>query len=159
MFGLFSHGVVSPTGLLTSNLFNERTFYKALLSDLRQCHNEVIIESPFITGNRVASLLPIFDKMRSRDVRITVNTRDPSEHDAPYDIQATDAVEEMQRLGVQVLFTGRHHRKLAIIDRRILWEGSLNVLSQSDSCEVMRRIDSSEMAQQMIQFVKLDKFL
>jgi hypothetical protein len=159
MFDLFRRSSVSPTDLLTSTLHDESTFYRAFMRDLSSCISEAVIESPFITGNRVASLLPIFKKMRSRQVRITVNTRHPSEHEAPYDAQAWRAIEQMQDMGIEVLFTGGHHRKLAIIDRRILWEGSLNVLSQNDSCEIMRRIESEAMATQMLRFVKLDRFL
>jgi len=145
--------------LATSQLYNEQTFYRAFMRDLNGCISEAVIESPFITGNRVASLLPIFKKMRSRQVKITINTRHPSEHDSPFDVQAWAAIEQMQDMGIEVLFTGGHHRKLVILDRRVLWEGSLNVLSQNDSCEIMRRIESVTLAQQMVEFVGVSKFL
>lgn len=146
-------------GLASSLLYDEQTFYKAFMRDLSLCKSEAIIESPFITSNRVASLLPIFRKMRSRNIRIVINTRDPSEHEQPYSDQAWAAIAEMQRLGIEVLFTGSHHRKLAIFDRQILWEGSLNILSQYDSCEIMRRIDSAELAGRMVSFTKLTRYL
>jgi phosphatidylserine/phosphatidylglycerophosphate/cardiolipin synthase-like enzyme len=145
----------SPSDLLTSQLYNEQTFYQAFVRDLNACTHEAVIESPFITSNRVASLLPIFKKMRSRNVRIFVNTRHPAEHEAPYAIQAAHAINQFQDIGVQVLFTGKLHRKIAVFDRRILWEGSLNILSQNDSCEVMRRVESVKLAWQMIQYIKL----
>ncbi len=149
----------SSSDLLTSQLYNEQTFYRAFTRDLHYCMSEAIIESPFITSNRVASLLPIFEKMRSRQVKIIVNTRHPSEHEAPYNAQAWQAIEQMQAIGIEVLFTGGHHRKLAILDRRTLWEGSLNVLSQYDSCEFMRRVESEELARQMFSFIGLNKFI
>ncbi len=152
-------GKSGTDNLLNSALYDQSTFYKAFVQDLSLCQNEAIIESPFITSNRLASLLPIFIKMRSRGVKITINTRHPSVHEAPFDRQASIAIERLQTIGVQVLFTGGHHRKLAILDRKILWEGSLNVLSQNDSCEVMRRINSQQLAQQMLNFTNLDKFL
>jgi len=158
MFRLFRNHAAANT-LLSSKLFDQDTFYKAFIKDLSRCDKEVLIESPFITGNRVASLLPIFSKLESRGVRVTVNTRQPSEHEAPFDAYASRAIARLQAVGVQVLFTGGHHRKLAILDRGILWEGSLNILSQSASCEVMRRIKSAQLAEQMISFVKVDKFL
>jgi hypothetical protein len=58
-----------------------------------------------------------------------------------------------------VLYTAGHHRKLAILDRSILWEGSLNILSQNSSSEIMRRIQSAELAWQMAHFTKLDAHL
>lgn len=97
--------------------------------------------------------------MRSRKVRITINTCHPAEHQAPYDAQAWRAIQGMQGMGIQVLFTGGHHRKLAIFDRTVLWEGSLNMLPQNASYEVMRRIESELLAQQMIDFIKLQRFL
>lgn len=65
----------------------------------------------------------------------------------------------MQEIGIDVLFTGGHHRKLAIFDKRIPWEGSLNILSQNDSCEITRRIESEVLAQQMLDFANLREFL
>ena len=147
------------THLLTSGLYNDKTFYPALLKDLGSCQRELLIESPFITSNRIASLLPIFTKMRSRGIKIVVNTRHPAEHEAPFDAYAEKAITSLQLIGVEVLYTGGHHRKLVVIDRRILWEGSLNVLSQNDSCEIMRRIDSEVLALQMLRFIRLDKIL
>jgi phosphatidylserine/phosphatidylglycerophosphate/cardiolipin synthase-like enzyme len=129
------------------------------MCDLNGCINEVVIESPFITSNRVASLLPIFEKMRSRQVKITVITRDPAEHDAPFNMQSMNVVHKLLNIGAYVVYMGGHHRKLAIFDQKVLWEGSLNILSQNDSCEIMRRIESKQLAQQMTRFISLGKFL
>lgn len=65
----------------------------------------------------------------------------------------------MQEKDVLVLYTGKLHRKLAIIDNEIMWEGSLNILSQNDSCEIMRRIVSDVLARQTIEFVGIDRFM
>src|SRR5690606_10952742 len=103
MFGLFK---VYPTDLLASRLFDEGSFYEAFLRDLRRCRHEVLIESPFITSNRIASLLPIFTKMRSRGISITIITRDPAAHDAPFNMQASCAIDELLSLGVHVIYMG-----------------------------------------------------
>jgi phosphatidylserine/phosphatidylglycerophosphate/cardiolipin synthase-like enzyme len=148
----------SPSDLLTSQLHNEQTFYRAFKRDLTACTHEAVIESPYITSNRVASLLPIFEKMRSRNVSIVVNTRHPAEHESPYVIQAQRAVKQLQEIGVKVLYTGKLHRKIAVFDQTIVWEGSLNILSQNDSCEIMRRVESEVISQQMLRFLKLGQF-
>lgn len=147
------------SNLHKSKLFNEDTFYLTFEDDLHKCQSELIIESPFMTTRRIKALLPRLQTLINREVRITVNTKDPEEHDIVMRVLAKDGIEMLQALGVQVLFTGGHHRKIAIIDRRILWEGSLNILSQHDSCEIMRRIDSKTMAKQMIAFINLHKFI
>lgn len=145
--------------LVSSQLYDNESFYHAFTYDLLKCKHEAIIECPFITANRVDSLLPIFKKMRSRSIELIINTKPIYEHPEPYASQAQYAIEALQSTGVTVLFTGKHHRKLAIIDRKLLWEGSLNILSQYDSCEIMRRIESVRQSEQMIDFIKIRKYL
>jgi len=145
---------------LSSRLFDEKTFYQTFLNDLEGCKSEVIIESPYITSKRAEMLIPIFKTLLSKNVKIYVMTRDPQEHEESMEIQSEEAISIFERMGVQVLLCiGNHHRKLAILDRRILWEGSLNILSQNHSREIMRRIESETMALEMFDFLKLQKFL
>ncbi len=159
MFSLFNRPA-APADLLTSKLYDQDSFYPAFLKDLANCRSEVIIECPFITNRRLKTLLPTLEKLKARKVRVGINTRDPRTHDEGYrQDDAHAAISKLQHMGVQVLYTGNHHRKVAIIDRGILYEGSLNILSQNDSCEVMRRIESVPLAWQMVRFIGLDRLL
>jgi phosphatidylserine/phosphatidylglycerophosphate/cardiolipin synthase-like enzyme len=142
-----------------SSLYDQNTFYDKFMRDMSHAKKQLIIESPFITSRRVRTLLPIFEKLRRRGVQIVINTRDPQEHDGIYQAQAAEAVALFQTLDITVLYTGGHHRKLAIIDKEIIWEGSLNILSFHDSCEIMRRINSSKEATSLIAFIKLENFI
>ena len=105
-------------------------------------------------------ILPVLEKLKKRGVRLTINTRDPREcEDEYWRHEAMDAIATLQHAGICVLYTAGHHRKLAIFDRNILWEREINILSQSKSSEVMRRIESAELAWQMAHFTKLDTHL
>ena len=146
--------------MMDSTLFDEKTFYSAFLRDLEGCRSEVIIESPYITSKRAEMLIPIFESLLLRGVKIYVMTRDPKEHEENMEYQSEEAISQFERMGVQVLLCiGNHHRKLAILDRQILWEGSLNILSQNRSREIMRRIENKTMALKMFNFLKLYKFI
>lgn len=159
MFKLLRHDAAS-SDLLGSKLYSQDDFYPAFIKDLGKCSHEAIIESPFVTNRRLSSLLPTLEELKARKVRIIVNTRDPEMHDDEYLRQeARQALSRLQHMGVHVLYTVGHHRKLAILDRSILYEGSLNILSQNDSAEVMRRIESTQLAWQMTRFIKVDAFI
>lgn len=146
--------------LVSSQLHDEKTFYQTFLSDLKDCQQELVIESPFITSERMKTFDRFFAKLIEKGVKVYIITRDPREHEAGYDEQSEEVISYFERIGVQVLLcTGNHHRKLAIIDRKILWEGSLNILSQAHSREIMRRIDGAEMAIQMFDFLNLKRFI
>ncbi|MEI6191365.1 MAG: hypothetical protein WCP24_03315, partial [bacterium] len=117
----------------------------------------VIIESPFVTERRMRVLLPIFKKLRAKNIKVIINTKPFDEHDPVFKEQAIWAVGVMQDMGIDVLFTSGHHRKLAIIDD-ILWEGSLNILSQNDSCEIMHRMTSKELVADILKFTGLKEW-
>lgn len=94
------------------------------------CQEEVIIESPFITTLRMKTFERIFKSLLKKGAKIFIITRDPKEHGNGYEIQSEEAIRWCESIGIQVfLCVGNHHRKLAILDRKILWEGSLNILS------------------------------
>ena len=142
--------------MFSSTLFDESTFYKAFLRDLEGCRNEVFIESPYITSKRAELLTPIFNNLLLQGVRIYIMTRDPKEHNENMEYQSEDVISLFERMGVQVLLCiGNHHRKLAILDRKVLYEGSLNILSQNQSREIMRRIEDEELSIEMFNFLKL----
>ena len=138
---------------ISSKLYEEKTFYPAFIKDLRRAKLEVIIESPYLTQKRLNTMLPVFRKLRKRDINIIVNTKEPDEHDENMKVEALLCVYELQNSGVEVFYTYGLHRKLAIIHQKILWEGSLNILSQNKSIEIMRRVVSRS------QFVELEKHI
>jgi len=140
-----------------SKLYDQNTFYKAFEHDLKRCKRELIIESPFITARRMNALSLLFARLRRRGVNIVINTRNPAEHDGSYYYQVLDEITAMQDLGITVLYTVGHHRKLVIIDGEMFYEGSLNILSYSDSCEIMRRIVSSSETEMLIKFIGIKK--
>lgn len=142
--------------LATSKLFNERTFYDAFVKDLSKCRSEAIIESPFMTVKRAEQLIPVLKQLKNRRVKVVINTRPPDEHKDYMRLESERSVAMLLTIGVQVIYSRSHHRKIAVLDRRLLWEGSLNILSQSNSSEIMRRIYSSKHAWEMIRVTGLD---
>lgn len=102
----------------------------------------------------------IFKNLVSKGIKIYIITRDPNEHDDFMNSQAEEIIQIFERIGVQVLInSGNDHRKLAIIDRSILFEGSLNILSQNQSKEIMRRINDNKLSMEMFNFLNLGKIL
>lgn len=145
---------------ITSSLYDENTFYSAFIKDLKTCKREVIIESPYITSQRTALFKPILLKLIQRGIKVYIVTRSPIEHSTNLANQAELEIRNFESIGVQVLLcVGNHHRKLAIIDREVLWEGSLNILSQGMSREIMHRITGGKFALQMFNYLKFVNYI
>ena len=105
-----------------STLYDQDTFYRAFMRDLLHSKDEVIIESPFITEKRMRTLLPIFTKLRSRNVRIVINTRNPNEHDGDYYYQAINAIWISLNRFVELFTTGP--ARILKLDRGTLAAGA-----------------------------------
>lgn len=150
---MFRRNILMPT----SRLFDQTSFYRQFEKDLHSAQKRIIIESPFITNHRFYTLLPLLERAVRHGMGVIINTRNPDEHDPVMRNQALSCISKLHELGVRVIYTGALHRKIAIIDG-IIWEGSLNILSQYDSCEIMRRTESSEYIQDYIKFTKMARW-
>ena len=138
-----------------SDLFDEKTFYRQFFKDLNSAKNKIIIESPFITTTRNQKFYDSYSKLISKVVSIKIITRDPMEHDEIMRYQATEEILTCKEMGVDIVLIPEYqHRKLAIIDDCVLWEGSLNILSQNISREFMRRILSESDVKKIKKFLK-----
>lgn len=139
-------------------LFDERSFYFRFCKDLKAAKTEVIIESPFLTQKRTTELHDTFQELRKRGVAISVYTREPNHHEWLLRKESNAAIKVLRSADVRVfLCSDMRHRKLAIIDNNTLWEGSLNILSQSKSRELMRRTNSRALCLQILAFTGLTK--
>lgn len=142
------------------NLFNETTFYRAFIQDMLAAKKEVVIYSPFVTKFRTNFLKSTIEKLMDRNIDVFIFTRPLEEYDTPYQSQIQCALKRYEDLGVHVFYPGRYiHEKVAIIDREILWEGSLNILSHRTSNEMMRRTSDENSANQVMAYLGLNKKL
>ena len=106
------------------------------------------------------SLSSVLQSLVARKVKVYVLTRDPDDHNINLKQQAECEIRRFETMGIQVLISSEYsHRKLAIIDRKVLWEGSLNILSQTHSREIMRRIESETHAKECFEYVHLGKYI
>ncbi len=161
MFNLWNRNRAQKAkALLNSSIHDEITFYKTFLKDLASCEEEVVIISPYITNSRAQVLRPVLQKLVEQGIKVNIITRHPNEHEENMAVQAEGEIAQLEIGGVKVSFAkGNHHQKLAILDRKILWEGSLNILSQTRSGEVMRRIENKQCAIEMFNFLKLKRLI
>lgn len=144
----------------SSRLFNDKTFYKAFVRDLYSAKKEIIIYSPFITKFRANYYKNILEKIRRRNIEVFIFTRPVEEYESMIKPQIEHILKWLDNLGVCVYFPGKYiHEKTAIIDREILWEGSLNILAHRASNEMMRRTKSEESAMEVMNYLGLNNKL
>jgi hypothetical protein len=153
---MFKKFTLSPT---QTELFDEHSFFKAFSNDLKRAKRSVLIESPYITVRRAKEFSALMSKCR-RNLKVTILTRNPNHHNGNLIIQSIKGMEILRSSGAEVVVCDDlRHRKFAIIDDGILWEGSLDMLSHSNSKEIMRRDVSTTLCKQLINITSIDEDL
>jgi ssDNA-binding Zn-finger/Zn-ribbon topoisomerase 1 len=133
--------------------FTEGTFYPAFRTDLARVSRSIVILSPFATGPGTSRWVDLLRAALARGVRVRILTRPPAEFGGGDTDEVTELVQGLRKLGVVVDLRARMHEKIAVLDSRILWHGSLNILSHRDTHESMLRIDSAAACELLARFI------
>lgn len=148
-----SQAVEPPEG----SLFTERNFYPVFFEDLRTAKEEIIILSPFVSSKRSGPFIELFRVLLQQGVKIRVYTRPPRGQVSDFALNAVEVIKQMRAIGVEVIERWRMHQKVAIIDRKFAWEGSLNILSHRDSGEQMRRLPFDKAVNELVRLCEVDE--
>lgn len=150
------HRVLPPTfdvPVGAAGAFTEGTFYPAFLKDLTRARETIVIFSPFATSAGTARWVDSLRAALARGVKTRIVTRPPEEFGGGWSGEVTELIQALRDLGIIVDLRARMHEKIAILDGRILWHGSLNILSHRDTHESMLRLESPAACQQLGRFL------
>lgn len=127
-------------------IYNQITFQRCFIDDISQARSSIVIVSPYTTLRRVNWLKNILTVAQSRGVSVTVYTR-PAESFLDKNRQAAEsAIHVLVETGITMQAREGIHQKFAVIDERIVWYGSVNLLSFSASQESIMRLVSGSVA-------------
>ena len=133
-------------------------FYEHLHDDLVGATEQVVIYSPFMTQERVGRLEPDLRTVFERGAEVWVITKPLEERSGDRDVYA--GIEQgLRNWGVRVVHKRGMHEKLVMVDRHVLWQGSLNPLSFSSTQEIMERRASREIVADYVRVLRLDDLL
>ncbi len=137
--------------------YDDQDFWVAFNNDLSKTNSELIIFSPYLTSDRLGKLYLKFSQLLSKGIRISVITLAPNDR-----LQlkgATEVVAKMKGMNIIVKFREGMHEKIAIIDRKIEWTGSLNILSHNSRKEFMKRFEGESTVKELFQRFDLEELL
>ena len=140
-------------------IFNKDNFLPVFNQDIVAAKKEVVIVSPFIRKSRTQQMLQHLQISTGRNIRVIVVTR-PKEDFKPKDHAALQRVcDLLTNNGVSVVFISNIHQKFVVMDQKIVWYGSINLLSYGSAQESMMRIESANIAHELMKSIEDDKGL
>ncbi|KXK04068.1 MAG: DNA topoisomerase 1 [Chlorobi bacterium OLB4] len=137
--------------------YDDQDFWVTFHNDLAKASLELIIFSPYLTADRLGKLHLKFSQLISKGIRISVITLSPNDR---LQLQgAKEVVTKLKAMNITVKFRDGMHEKIAIIDRKIEWSGSLNILSHNNRKEYMKRFEGENTVKELFQRFDLEELL
>jgi hypothetical protein len=130
-------------------IFNKDNFYPAYLQDIAMASKRLLIVSPFVTKKRMLQMTEHFQEILKNQVDITIVTRPAHNFKEDRRSSLEQIFKSVEAIGVRLIFRSNIHQKFAIVDDKITWYGSINLLSFGYSEESIMRLESSSIASEL----------
>jgi superfamily II DNA or RNA helicase len=129
------------------SIFDNRTFFPVYFADILAAGSEILIVSPFVTRRRVLSAL---NYLTAAKATVTIITKPPENYAEKDRAKIMECMELLTQHGITVKTKDRIHQKFAVMDTRVIWYGSINLLSYGASEESIMRIENVNIAVELL---------
>ena len=135
-------------------IFNKDNFLPVFTNDAISTKREILIVSPFVRKRRTIQMIQYLKVALENKYSVIVVTR-PIEDFKEKDYDALrGTLDLLKSNGINIVFKPNIHQKFAIMDQKIVWYGSINLLSYGSSQESIMRIESSNIANELIKSIE-----
>ena len=131
-------------------IFDNTNFLPVYHNDMMNAAREAVIVSPFVTRRRAWQMLPNLEAALAKRVSVVVVTRPTNAYKDKDRPALEETLASLQGTGVRLLFKANIHQKFAVIDQKIVWYGSINLLSYGSAQESIMRLESPNIAQELL---------
>lgn len=125
-------------------------FVHQLRQDLDTARREVLIFCPFTSSDVIASWFPYLTQLSSKGIKLKLHTLDPNSDSILNKPAHARNLKMLADAGLELILRSNMHEKSVIIDDRIVYLGSLNMLSKHGlGGDFMLRLDQPELVQRL----------
>jgi superfamily II DNA or RNA helicase len=135
-------------------IFDKDNFLPVFNQDINAAKKEILIVSPFVRKMRTLQMTKHLKVVLEKNARVLIVTR-PKEDFKPKDhatIQRT--LNLLTDCGASVVFKSNIHQKFAVMDQKVVWYGSINLLSYGSAQESIMRIESANIANELVKSIE-----
>lgn len=134
----------------TNAIFDNSNFMTVFSNDISSSKTDIVIVSPYMTKKRLNQMLNILSSGINNGAKLTIITRPVTDYKEKDRTAFSDMLNTIKLTGADIIFKPNIHQKFAVIDQRIVWYGSINLLSFGSSEESIMRLDSINIANELI---------
>ncbi len=134
-------------------IFDKSSFLPVYSNDIVNAAREILIVSPFVTKRRTLQMLKYLEAALENKVRVVVVTRPVEDYKDRDKVALESTINLLKNAGIRVVTKSNIHQKFAVMDQRILWYGSINLLSFGGAEESIMRLNSPNIVIELIRSI------
>lgn len=143
----------TPEKQAANAIFDSDTYRPVFEQDLREAVETVLISSPTLSRKRVENLVELLLPAQEQGLKAAVITWHPDVYRYGNDENRLLLLESLRTAGVEIQYAEETCQHFAVIDEKIVWYGSMNLLSRDDVEDNIMRMESREVAEELLGIV------
>ena len=132
----------------TGTIFDAQTYTPVYERDLQAAQREILISSPALSRKKVTYFLELLRERQEAGVQIKILTLAPDAQDT---YQAAEKIGFLRQSGIEVFPSQTCREHFAILDRCLVWYGSMNLLSNEKPDDNLIRLPDEQIAQDLLE--------
>ena len=139
---LFDHINDISSSIAENQIFNGSTFYRPYTSDLTKAKRSIVISSPKLYRTEKNPLVTLLKELAQQGIEILITTAAENEQTA-----------FIQSKGLSVKVKPKLSLYTTIIDKEVVWYGSINTLGYASKDDNMIKVTDIHLANELIEMI------
>lgn len=140
---------------VANSIFDSQNYFDVFDKDVVSASKSIVISSPSFSFKKVKWLCAESEHLQLRGVSVVVLTLDPEDYPEDGRDQHKSHIEHLISAGVNVITRHKYRERFAIIDKSLVWYGSMTLLSNEKEDDSLMRISNPAIAEELLEFAVL----
>ena len=140
---------------VANSIFDSQNYFDVFEKDVVSASKSIVISSPSFSFKKVNWLCAESEHLQLRGVSVVVLTLDPEDYPEDGRDQHKSHIEHLISAGVNVITRHKYRERFSIIDKSLVWYGSMTLLSNEKEDDSLMRISNPAIAEELLEFAVL----
>ncbi len=132
-------------------IFDIDNYLDVYQKDLLTAEKEIIISSPAISGKKVYDMIHLLKEKQEAGIKVVIVTWKPDCYGYGDSTYWQELQEQMRRAGFEMNLVEDYCEHYCIIDRLVVWYGSMNFLGKEDAEDNLMRVEDGKITNELLE--------
>lgn len=132
-------------------IYDAGNYLPVFEQDLNEANHEIVVASPELRLTKVERFMKIIQPRQENGVHVIVITQNPDSALTGDNTTLLAIIREMKENGINVRCTEDEGQHYAVIDRKLVWHGGMNLLGKADVWDNLIRVNDTQAASELLE--------